>query len=106
MDINDRDNLKEFVSELYGAQSRSWSMNEKVFDIVYKMLNESSACTDLMDLVPRPHALGKAPIKYLTKEIRSSVVRKLKQRKEYYSSCLKVIALNYKTHIQLAAMGL
>jgi hypothetical protein len=57
MDINDRENLREFIIELYGPQARSWPMNETVFNIIYNMLKESSGCSDLMDLVPRPHAL-------------------------------------------------
>jgi hypothetical protein len=106
MDINDRDNLKEFLVELYGPQARRWSMNENVFKIVYKMINESSACSDLMDLVPRPHALGKAPIKYITKEIRTSVIRKLKARKEHYKSCMQVVAASYKTQIHMTSIGI
>lgn len=105
MDINDRENLKEFMVELYGPQARSWSMNEKVFNIIYNMLTETSGCSDLMDLVPRPHALGKAPLKYITKEIRSSVTRKLKDRKQHYTSCIKFVAANYRSQIQMAAMG-
>lgn len=106
MDVNDRDNLKEFLIELYGPQARQWSMNQNVLNIVYKMIGDSQGCSDLMDLVPRPHALGKAPIKYLTKEIRSSILRKLKKRKEYYKSCMNMVAVNYKTHIHMAAIGL
>lgn len=106
MDINDRDNLKEFLIELYGNQAKRWAINENVFQIVHKMINESSACTDLMDLVPRPHALGKAPIKYLTKEVRSSVIRKLKERKQHYKSCMQMVAIHYKNPIHMAAIGI
>jgi hypothetical protein len=106
MDINDRDNLKEFIVELYGPQARSWDMNEKVFKTVYGMVSASSACSDLMDYVPRPHALGKAPIKYLTKEIRSSIIRELKDRKRHYTICIKHVAANYRSHIQIQAMGI
>lgn len=106
MDINDREYLKEFLVELYGAQAKRWSMNEKVFAVVQRMINESSACSDLMDIVPRPHAIGKAPIKYITKEIRSAVIRKLKERKEHYSSCMRVVGAHYKTQVYMSALGL
>lgn len=106
MDINDRENLKEFLVELYGAQAKQWSINESVFNLVNKMINESSACSDLMDNVPRPHALGKAPIKYITKEIRSTIIRKLKDRKEHYSACMQVVAVHYKSQVHMSAIGL
>ncbi len=106
MDINEREDLQAFLIELYGNQARQWSINENVFEIVHKMINESSACSDLMDLVPRPHALGKAPIKYLTKEVRSSLIRQLKERKEYYRSCMLAVAAHYKTEIHMAAIGI
>lgn len=106
MDINDRDNLSEFIVELYGPQARTWTVNEKVFEIIYDMLSESSGCSDLMDIVPRPHALGKAPIKYITKEVRSSIIREIKDRKRHYTVCIKYVAANYRSKIQMSAMGI
>jgi len=105
MDITDRENLKEFLHSLYGSQVNTWGMSDGVFEVVLEMLKESSSCSDLMDLVPRPHALGKAPLKYLSKEARSIIIRKLKERKEYYSYCLTTVSRNYRTKVQMASMG-
>lgn len=50
--------LKRFLVKVYGAQANSWAMNDKVFDVTYQLLEESSKCSDIMDLVPRPYAPG------------------------------------------------
>jgi len=105
MDLSEKELLKEFLVSLYGNQANNWNMSEEVFNITYKMIEGASSCSDAMDLVPRPHALGKAPIQYLKKEIRKNFIRELKDRKEYYKACLGLTALRYKSPIEIATLG-
>ncbi len=105
MELQEKDNLREFLYSLYGNQVNSWNMSEEVFNITFTMIQQSSACSDAMDLVPRPLAVGRAPIKWLAKEVRKAFLRKLKDRKQYYQSCLNMAAVGYKTKLHMAAMG-
>lgn len=59
-----------------------------------------------MDLVPRPMAPGQAPIKYIAKNIRGILLRKLKDSKQHYKVCIGTSALKAKSKIHMAAMGL
>mgnify|MGYP000496748650 CR=1 FL=1 len=105
MDLQERDDLRAFLHGLYGSQVVGWNMTDEVFNIAFKMVKESSGCSDAMDLVPRPFPLGATPIKWLKKEARKIFLRKLKARKEYYSTCLTYIKASYRTHIFMAARG-
>ena len=105
MDLHERDDLKEFLTTLYGPQVNGWAMNDELFNLTYKLVSESSSCSDAMDFVPRPLAPGKEPIKWLTKQVRSMFLRALKERKEYYVSCLKAAAYNMKPEFEMAAQG-
>ncbi len=105
MDMQERDDLRAFLLGLYGAQVNSWNMSDEVFNIAFKMVRESSSCSDAMDLVPRPLPVGVAPINWLKGQARKAFLRQLKNRKEYYVSCLNYIKLHYRTHITMAGRG-
>lgn len=102
----EKQDLRTFLSTVYGPQANSWNINASVFNQTYKMLHESRKCSDLMDLVPRPMAPGQAPIKYIAKNVRGILLRKLKDNKQHYKVCIGTSALKAKTKIHMAAMGL
>ncbi|XQW86571.1 hypothetical protein ACOYR1_07570 [Thalassotalea piscium] len=108
MDLSqiEKQDLRAFLVTVYGAQAKSWSINGSVFNHTYQMLHESRKCSDLMELVPRPMAPGQAPIKYITKNVRGILLRKLKDNKQHYKVCIGTSALKAKTKIYMAAMGL
>jgi len=106
LDLIEKQNLKIFLISVYGPQVNAWSIGDKMFDLTYALINDSRQCSDLMDLVPRPLPLGQQPAKWLTKEIRNIILRKLKDRKEHYSVCVKTSALKRKTQFIMAANGL
>jgi hypothetical protein len=105
MDSQERDDLKTFLQGLYGSQVHASNMTDEVFNIAFKMVKESSGCSDAMDLVPRPFPAGASPIRWLKGQARKAFLRQLKNRKEYYASCLNYIKLHYRTHITMAARG-
>ncbi|MBR9868278.1 hypothetical protein [uncultured Amphritea sp.] len=106
LDIADQEVLRSFLIKLYGSQVNKWPMNEKMFDTTYQLLDESSKCSDLMDLVPRPYAPGKSAIKYLTKQARSMLLRQLKTREMHYLSCVRTTAFSLKHNFMAVASGL
>ena len=108
MDLSEveQENLRTFLATVYGPQVSEWSMNASVFNHTYKMLNESKKCSDLMELVPRPMAIGQSPIKYISSTARNLLLRKLKDNKRHYQICIGTSALIAKSKIHMAAMGL
>ena len=106
MDVRDKDNLKSFLIEVFGPKASRWTMTDRMFELTFELLRSSGSCSDLMDLVPRPYALGKQPIKWLSKEIRGVVVRKLKERQGHYSSCLKTAAWHASHKFEMASQGI
>jgi hypothetical protein len=106
MDVRDRENLKEFLIEVFGSKASRWTMTDRMFELTFDLLNSSGNCSDLMDLVPRPYAIGKEPIKYLSGQIRSSFVRKLKERKRHYSVCMNTAAWHSSHRFEMASQGM
>jgi hypothetical protein len=106
MDVRDRENLQDFLVEVFGAKARRWTMTDRMFELTFELLKASGSCSDLMDLVPRPYALGKQPIKWLTKEVRGVILRKLKERQRHYSSCLKTAAWHSAHKFEMASQGI
>lgn len=106
LDLVERQDLKAFLLKVYGPQVNSWPMNDRIFDLTYTMVSESSKCSDLMDLVPRPIAVGQSPIRYLTKQARALILRRLKQREQHYAVCVSTAALRMKIKFQMATSGI
>lgn len=106
LDMADQGVLRSFLIKLYGSQVNKWPMNEKMFHTTYQLLDVSSKCSDLMDLVPRPYAPGKSAMKYLTKQARSVLLRQLKAREQHYLSCVRTAAFSLKYRFMEVASGL
>ncbi len=102
----EKQNLKLFLVNVYGQQANSWDITDEVFNLTYKMLSESGKCSDVMDLVPRPISVGQNPAKWLTKQVRSMIIRKIKDRKGHYAVCVKTSALKMKTSFLMLDAGL
>ncbi len=99
-------NLREFLVSLFGSQAKNWTMNEKIFNLTFKLVSESRACSNAMNKVPRPHALGKEPFKWIKAEARRLLLQNLKDNKSHYAICLKAAAYRMAHQFQMAAMGL
>ncbi len=44
--IEEKRNLKTFWISLYGPQANQWPVNADMFDLTYKLLEESKKCTE------------------------------------------------------------
>ncbi|ELK8311092.1 hypothetical protein JKP28_20485 [Vibrio vulnificus] len=106
LSVEEKQNLKSFLVNVYGPQANNWKMSDEIFNLTYQMLSESGKCSDVMDLVPRPLAVGQNPTKWLTTQVRSMILRKLKDRKGHYAICVKTSALKFKTSFIMADTGL
>ncbi|PSU34051.1 hypothetical protein [Photobacterium lutimaris] len=103
--VNEKHELKAYLTQLWGAEAQLWPMNEQLFDVTYLMLQDSKKCSDLMELVPRPMPVGANPSSWLTKEVRKAIIRKLKDDKQYYFICVQARKLQWKTRFLEAANG-
>ncbi|PIE41163.1 MAG: hypothetical protein CSA49_04855 [Gammaproteobacteria bacterium] len=106
MDLYEQQDLREFLVSLYGPQARRWPMTDRMFNLTYELVSESSACSDAMDYVTRPLQPGMDPIKWITKQAREMFLRALKERKEHYVICLKAAAYTMKFRFDEASMGI
>ncbi|MGL1137127.1 hypothetical protein ACSIJM_16555 [Vibrio parahaemolyticus] len=92
--IEEKINLKTFWISLYGPQANQWPVNADMFDLTYKLLEESKKCSDLIDMVPRPMAVGQSPMSWLSSEVRGRMLRTLRNNKEHYVLCVASIFEN------------
>lgn len=101
----ERERLRIFLIGVYGDQVKDWTMNSGIFDLTFRLLEKSARCSELVDLVPRPMTPGQPPIKYISKQIRGILLRKLDQRRRYYVVCVKPVANHMRTEFWLRAHG-
>ncbi|WP_219587173.1 hypothetical protein, partial [Vibrio parahaemolyticus] len=104
--IEEKRNLKTFWISLYGPQANQWPVNADMFDLTYKLLEESKKCSDLIDMVPRPMVVGQSPMSWLFSEVRGRLLRTLRNSKEHYVLCVKPASLKMKTQFAMKASGL
>ncbi|WP_219583252.1 hypothetical protein, partial [Vibrio parahaemolyticus] len=87
-------------------QANQWPVNADMFDLTYKLLEESKKCSDLIDMVPRPMVVGQSPMSWLFSEVRGRLLRTLRNSKEHYVLCVKPASLKMKTQFAMKASGL
>jgi len=105
MDLYERDDLKEFLIELFGSKARGWPMNEQMFNLTYELVIESNRCSGMMDFVPRPMPPGVSAMRYLADQARGIFLRTIRQNKKQYVSCVKQVSRNMATQFLEAAYG-
>jgi len=106
LDYYMQEDLREFLSDVYGSQVQHWPMNEKMFNLTYRLLEKSGRCTDLIHLVPRPVNPFKDMLKQLGKQAIEAFLKTLSDDKKHYSICVKGIAYGMRTKFGEAAQGL
>ena len=105
MDLYERQDLKDFLVELYGNKANGWPMNEQIFNLTYELVVESGLCSGMMDLVPRPMPPGVSAMKYLAKQARGIFLRMISQNKQQYVVCVNQVARNMASRFIEAALG-
>lgn len=106
MDLHESDDLRAFLVSLFGNQANNWPMSEGIFNLTFELVSESGQCSGAMDVVPRPLPYGKAPFKWMSKELRGMFLRNLKENKEQYVTCLKAAAYRMAHQFHMAAQGI
>ena len=106
LSVQDKQNVTKILVHLYGNQAKNWTVNEKVYVELVKLIQNSETCTQAMHFVPRPLIAGD-PLKWLQKEIVKKVLKFfLDDGSKHYLSCLAASALSKKTAIFLASQGM
>jgi len=80
-------------------------MNEKLFNLTYKLVQESGQCSAGMDFVPRPMPPGASAMKYLKKQVREIFLRAINKNKDLYVICVKAAAFQMASDFKLAGNG-
>jgi len=106
LSIQEQNNLRSFLFGIYGGEVNSWPMNDDIFDLTYILLQKSRKCSDLMDLVPRPMPPGQSASKYITKQVRTLILNKIKDKKEHYNTCVTGVKWGMKRDFTIKANGL
>lgn len=106
LDSAEREELEAFLVEVYGSQAARWSMTAGMLALTLQLLDRSRKCSDLMDLGPRPIHPGQSAAKWLSKQARGVLMRKLKKRRKHYAACVRTVALKMKVKFAGAASGL
>jgi len=102
----DTERLKSFLIRLYGAQAKTWPMNEKIFNLTYGLVSSSAACSGSMALVPMPVNPFSNALKSIGKQAAKKFIKALNDDESHYVICLKAAAYKSLTAFQLAAQGL
>src|SRR5690606_20766825 len=98
--------LKAFLITVYGPSANAWPMRNEMLNLTFKMLRESRKCSDIMDIVPRPIAFGQPATKWLQKQLRSTLLRKLQDQKKHYAACVSTSAWKMRTDFEIVAKEL
>ena len=103
----EKDDMRQVLSKLYGAQTQEWQINIKTFELLGVLIEKTKSCSHIMDLVPRPFG-GGSIVNWGKRQVRDVILRQLKNRKEddSYIICLKVSAASMKIKFIHAGLGL
>jgi len=97
--------LRNILEKIFGFQDASrWNMNERVLEVVSKMMKEAQQCSDGMNYVPRPsYVIDKG---YLKRQLRDIARRATNGEREFYDICAKAARYKWRSEIELASQGL
>jgi hypothetical protein len=96
------------VSFFWGEHNaRLVPLNEQSISAVAEVLEAAGACSDMMDLVPRPHtSLTKPAFSYALKQIKRIAKDLTFGSNGTYIVCKNTVALTYRTRISEIVNGL
>ncbi len=84
----EKNDFREFLSTIYGPQTKNWNINLKVLELFGELLQSSESCSRYMDMVPRSFVAGSV-IKWASKQARDAIIRHLKNGGKHYLICLR-----------------
>lgn len=101
----EKTDLRNILEKIFGFQDASrWNMNERVLEVVAKMMKEAQQCSDAMNSVPRPSfVIDKG---YLKRQLRDIARRAINGEREFYDICAKSTRYKWRSEIEMASQGI
>lgn len=101
----EKQDIRELLATIFGDDALTWNINLRVLQLFGELLQSSGRCSRYMDKVPRPYYFGSS-IKWASKQVRTAVIRHLRNGGRHYLICLRAAGLSRKTDFVLASRGL
>ncbi|PCH60660.1 MAG: hypothetical protein COC05_03915 [Gammaproteobacteria bacterium] len=105
----DKGLIKALLMLVYDNKVNHWQVNNRVADIVKKMIEEIESCSERLDFVPNPAGITKVGLAYIRKELLRVVKKKLGRNvfeiDKGYVICRRVVAQNFRIHLNEARFG-
>lgn len=108
MNIEDANDFKRVVSFFWGERNAELvPLNEQSVSAVVEVLEAAGICSEMMDLIPRPHnSLARPAFSYAIKQIKRIAKELTFSGSGAYISCKNTVALKYRTRISEIVNGL
>lgn len=105
MDIQDKQYAATVINYFWGVGTATpHNINEAALEVAYEALVQAGACSESMNIVPRP-ASSKANAAYILKQI-TGIGKRIKQGDTaIYKSCKNAVGVRYKSRILMALVG-
>ena len=104
MNYDEREYVAAAVNYFWKGLAKRHTGNENAAKVIYEALSEVQSCTASIDLVPRPTYT--ASISYIVKEVAKIGKRIMSGDTSAYNMCRDRVAVNYRTFMEEALMGL
>ena len=108
MDISreDREHAAKVVNFFWGrGKATPEAVNEKVIRVAVEALEDINACSDNMDLVPRPAGIVRPGPRWAVKQIRKIANRINEGNTDFYFICRVRIKAGYRSRMEIALQG-
>ncbi len=105
---SDKMEMKKVIAFFWGDRvANSIPLTERTATFLAQILEESGACSETMDLVPRPSgSLVRPGISYAIKQIKRVASELVKGNQSQYISCKNIVALKYRTAVAEMVNGI
>lgn len=105
--MTDHTSVKNAINAFYKGAGLNLTfkgdVNARVAEIFGEMIFATQKCSAALSWVPRPSG-GKATISWIVKNLSQSVLRQIESKQSL--TCAKEVVRNYRTKLQLAALGI
>jgi len=104
MNYDEREYVAAAINYFWNGLAKPHTVNENAAKVLYEALAEAQSCTASIDLVPRP--TYKVSVTYIIKEVSKIGKRIMSGDVSIYNMCRDRVAVNYRTSMEEALLGL
>lgn len=104
MNHEEREYVAAVVNCFWNGTAKPHTVNENAAKVIYEALTEVQSCTASIDLVPRPTYTPS--ISYIVKEVAKIGKPMVSGDTSAYKMCRDRVAVNYRSFMEEALMGL